>query len=297
MKKDNENQMQNKISRSEWISIANILITILASIVLVIIFKIRDEKFQKTLLIEQAKIQSQSELADIVISGECGYSDYLCNGYIIVENFGLATAENVIILMVADNVDTEWVYSIDSLEKIDIKIDPLTINPGISFIKIPGSCVNNLLCKKENAIKISIETIAPYQQIGFYFSIDNSIKTKIIEESVKVITTNKRQETIKARDISAEVLEMMLVNYSIVDLNIEASCTNCQGYIPKKRILISSLNGFSDYHHVINKLAPEKTDSFVVNTMMVVPENSSVTPMDHILNIQILDESTQSIME
>ena len=252
---ENKTPRSRKIELNTWVSITNLILLAISSVVVTLYLNYRNENFQEQLL----DLKNKTEFANITTTYK--------NGIITVQNLGPAIAEDLRLVICLSTIAPKWANSISDVSSLNISID----NPAIES-NVQTKNVNcNTRITGNNATQITINSLPPQQSFKILVKPSSNISLGNLSKQTEVYmsisdpsliygtsyatptrkpTTSSSNQTPQSLDqltigmftsssLNDALEDYFLINeLKIADFELSIACPNCN--IDKKRITVSS---------------------------------------------------------
>jgi hypothetical protein len=219
-----------KITLTNWLTIASLLITAFIGIFIALYINKRDEDLQKQLIL----LQGQNQYSNL----EVGTYDYYPSisesvggtlPEIIITNKGPATANEISIAVCIANINLIWQSSIMNINQFDISVSPQSYKV---LTELKSTCLDSDL-KNNNLLVLNIDSLPPNQSITVMINIGHTL------EYTTVDTTRKASIKIPAAEVpkfSTPPFSLYFYNKLMYTLDekfyvskfvVDISCPNC----------------------------------------------------------------------
>jgi hypothetical protein len=258
-----------------WLSIANLLVSIIVGIFITIYINYRNEQLQVQLVKLQSEIQRQSNLAKLEIQQDCPIFAG-CNGAIKIKNNGLAAATNIRVVVIINDVQETWRPSISGVENFSLMQFPQSISAEIQKIKVdtPYHVGNGF-----NAFQVNIKSLPPQAEITFVLSPSQSMPAKTLDFQKTIVfyeppTYTQYTDNLALNPINTglffskylESIDKYLINqFWIAGFSANATCDNCESIAALNRFIVSIIGTTYSYEAKDVKQTPSGVYIWEIN--------------------------------
>lgn len=268
-------QAKRNLKTENLIAIANLLLTAIIGIGIAIYLRVRDERFQRNLLTLQAEINRQSNLAHLQVKPTCLYYTS-CAGAIKIENTGPASAKNIKITIVLDEVDDEWLSAISDINSFKVKIFPPSFSPTITVKKVDVLYAFQDM-RGDNAIDIELGTLPPNASIKVLLTANlETIPINSYEVEIPITVDFREWKTYVFYE--GPIRQYLENRFSIANFSVTTFCENCEGASAPVRFVDSALQGFSMKTDSMQRGQNFAEMQTTVNARYILPKGVPHTP-------------------
>ena len=273
-----------KLSAEMKLGIANIILTVITGIILTIFFNFRNENFQKELIYLQENVSQAASLANLEIYTTC-WNFSSCDGAIRIVNNGLATAQNIQMVIVIDEVNKEWSQHIKDINIFSIDVLPPSLISTTESTKKSVRFYSDTLIGN-NAYEINVGALPPdsYIDIILQMQYDGEMNT-YNEKRTAIVYADSI-----SMDIGDELDYFISEEYKIVSFTASALCDNCK-QIAETKFFVSMLD--SRNQRVISQKDGHSEVEFDLSFSL--PKDSTHTSDSSIFYIDVLQEEGKRV--
>ena len=289
-----ENIEKRKTKIELWLGIVNIILTAIVGIGITVFLNYRDEKVQEKLITIQAETARQANSANLQVSTNYVFYNPFNQGFRI-ENLGPATAKNIIIVVVINDVEDEWSNVIDEIEKTSLEIYPPSLDVKLSSIKVDNLFKSNQMIGN-NAFRL----ITDYLPVGEKLIVKLDLNSDLLVEKV----TSTRMINIFYNDWKAQTYFIDEIGhyfsnlYRIAEFSVYVNCENCFIVNHDDNIVqITAAQNFSarDILTKNDSLESIWTASLAIDYR--IPSQGLLIPETYPLNFRIKNPDEQGLIE
>ena len=266
---------KKKIGLETWLTIANLLVSIIIGIVITVYINYRNEQLQIQLVKLQSDIQRQSSLAKLEIRPDCP-TFVGCNGGIRIKNNGLAAATNTRLVIIINDVQEIWKPSIAGIGDFDLMQFPQSINAEVQKFKAdtPYQIGTGL-----NAFQVNIKSLPPQAEITFVLSLSQSALVKTLDFQKTIVFYEPADNTQYTDNLALtpintglffskylEAIDKYLISqFWAAGFSADATCDNCESVASLNRFIVSVLGTTYNYEAKDVRQTPSEEYAWNIN--------------------------------
>jgi hypothetical protein len=234
-----------------WLSIANLVTSILVGIGVTLYINYRNEQLQLQIVKLQSEIQRESSLAKLEIEQTCPIF-VGCNGAIRIKNNGLATAHNIKAVIITSRVSEPWKSVITKIEDFNLMKFPQSIAIETQNTRVDTPYQTG---EGNNAFQITIESLPPNAAITLVLSLSPDTSTQVVDFEKTVIFYEPSPHVSDPNGVIFDPVNTGLffsqyldsIDKYLIDafwvssFGTNATCDNCEGIALLDRFIVSAI--------------------------------------------------------
>lgn len=256
-----DNTLKPKERWELWLSLGNLIATILIGVFVAVFLNYRNEKIQLEIIQLQANIDSQlnsqqteaqkeliqlqaenerkAKIANIEVTEVCAYF-WGCDGTLQVRNLGPADASDLKIILYSPDITETWLPIMQDINAFSVRIPSPLIDYTITQTTV-DSLSNSNLPSSINAFEIKVKNLKADE---VFFIITKPSPTLPLEhfEITKHVVVHKSAEYLFYIDALRKYMNQQ---FAVATFNIDLDCGNCVTTTTPSWINVSSLEYWS----------------------------------------------------
>ena len=225
-----------------WLSLGNLLVTLIVGIGVAVFINYRNEKIQleiielqanidrqlssqqldaqKQLIELQAENEKKSKTANIEITEVCAYY-WGCDGVLEIKNLGIADASDIRIILYSPAIPDSWLPSIKDINAFSVRMLSPSINYTINQITV-DTLSNSNLASSPNAFEIIVKDLSAGQ--NFYIITKPSTSLPLKKFEINRHVAMHMTEKLFYLDALRTYFNQQ---FAVATFNVELECQNC----------------------------------------------------------------------